>query len=112
MKRKLMRPAEFIDLVNHLADTLDPAGLPEAQRRGLPTCDHTLTRTQRWLVQHGREGVQQLEVIECIRDVGARCDCEVILHCDAVGGALAGPNTEDPALVELEKRAARADDLA
>ena len=92
MTKHAMQPGEFIELMNYLADTLDPPGGPPG---GKPSCDNTLTRTIKWLRAHGYTQRQVLAVIEGIKAGGAACDCEVILNADSVGEAVAGPLPEE-----------------
>lgn len=88
---KTLQPGEFIELLNYLADTLAPE-----PGQGKPTCDGTLTRTQKWLAKHGYRDARQLAALEAITAGGAACDCEVILNANSVGEAIAGPPPEGP----------------
>ncbi len=43
-------------------------------------CNHTLSNTEKWLVQHF-EDKQRRSILHEIQEMGGYCDCEVLMNC-------------------------------
>lgn len=59
-----MTDAELVSLLDVLDESLGGRG-----------CDHSFAITERWLCEHGKGG----EVLQGLQQLGAYCDCEVLL---------------------------------